>query len=167
MASVRRRRGGKIPRDASVCLEPAELNDPADLHQSPPPAGREHGALVIEGAATSAAAARNWLASCLPPPAVPVTQLDDATLILSELVTNAWLHGAGEVAVRVATASNGDIQLFVSDADPTLPVPARSQEPHLGGWGLQIVNALAGRWGVDPKPPGKTVWATVPSARTR
>jgi hypothetical protein len=37
-------------------------------------------------------------------------------------------------------------------------------EPDLdadSGWGLMIIATLADRWGIDPAPPGKTVWFTL------
>lgn len=137
------------------------MNEFAALRPSPP-VGEARDELVIQRDASSAATARSWLARSLDRRPMPPAQLQDALLVLSELVTNAWRHGAGEVTVRHALGANGDVHLYVSDAGATLPAVARAEEDHVGGWGLQIVESLASAWGVEPDAAGgKTVWATV------
>jgi anti-sigma regulatory factor (Ser/Thr protein kinase) len=75
----------------------------------------------------------------------------DASLCVSELVTNAVLHaGAGpdeELELEVALA--GDVlKVAVTDPGPGFGdhVPLPGDE---SGWGLYIVDRLADRWGVD------------------
>ncbi|MEV4343633.1 hypothetical protein AB0J83_04045 [Actinoplanes sp. NPDC049596] len=46
-----------------------------------------------------------------------------------------------------------------SDAEPVLP-PVASADP-AGRRGLQLVNAMAYRWGALPAYGGKVVWATL------
>jgi hypothetical protein len=51
------------------------------------------------------------------------------------------------------------VRIEVSDATKARPV-ARAVEPSaLRGRGLHLVDQSASRWGVDPSPGGKTVWA--------
>lgn len=89
-----------------------------------------------------------------------------AELLLSELVTNAVLHGrvspGREVWVRCALWKEGPLRVEVMDADKLLPAP-RQEEPaedDENGRGLRIVSTLADRWDAHPRECGigKTVW---------
>lgn len=83
---------------------------------------------------------------------------DDAALVVSELVTNAQLHGElpGTLRLRV----RGDrLRVEVEDHSRTLPQPGGYAEQAVTGRGLGLVAALARDWGVDPVPTGKVVWA--------
>lgn len=91
----------------------------------------------------------------------------DAALVVSELVTNALLHGALPVALGVGL-SDGFVRIAVSDADPggqLTVLPAGPDDAH--GRGLGIVESVAESWGSVHHPrDGKTVWADVPDRRT-
>jgi anti-anti-sigma factor len=75
-----------------------------------------------------------------------------ATLLTSELVTNAVIHPAegvtGDVGLRI-TAYGDRIRVEVTDAgsgfDPASPPPAKP--PEAGGHGLVVVDGLSSRWG--------------------
>ena len=74
--------------------------------------------------------------------------LDDAELLVSELVTNALRHGHGAIALRAALDDN---RLFVEVVDEGTGferVLRRRDFDQVGGWGLEIVEELASRWGV-------------------
>lgn len=92
---------------------------------------------------------------------------DDATVIVSELISNALRHArplpSGDI--RVAWTRQGDlIQLSVSDGGAmTEPRRARATLSSLGGRGLGIVETLADGWGVLHEEGGTTVWATLHS----
>ena len=89
-------------------------------------------------------------------------QSGPALLVLSELVTNAVLHGAEPIEVCVSR--DGDLlRIEVSDGGPrTDGVRPRSQDDRRpGGRGLHIVNSLAQRWGTTDNDAGKTVWAEI------
>lgn len=85
--------------------------------------------------------------------------IDDAAIVVTELVTNALLHGAppAQLVVRVDTA--GNVRVEVSDASTVLPVRVRQDRESMTGRGLKLVEASAERWGVQRQPVGKTVWA--------
>ncbi|MFF2331079.1 MULTISPECIES: ATP-binding protein [unclassified Streptomyces] len=89
---------------------------------------------------------------------------DDVLLCVSELVTNAVLHG-------VPPGRGFRIHLYLEPADGVLrievhdsgdgevrPADAGAAPDAEGGRGLLLVAALADRWGVGERNPGKVVW---------
>ncbi len=89
--------------------------------------------------------------------------LDAAVLVVSELVTNAVVHGRSQVTVRLRLRLRPDRLLIeVEDEDSRLPVLQDNDWDALGGRGLMLVDALAARWGSQPCPCGKLVWAELP-----
>ncbi|MBZ9597323.1 ATP-binding protein [Streptomyces erythrochromogenes] len=86
---------------------------------------------------------------------------DEVLLCVSELATNALLHGVppgrgyrlrmlrfeGTVRVEVHDSGGGG-RPRVADRDPGAE----------GGRGLLLVAAVADRWGTVPRVPGKVVW---------
>lgn len=82
---------------------------------------------------------------------------DTATLLVSELVTNALLHARTdvEVVVRVDPAR---VRVEVHDALERLPSLLAQPGDTLAGRGLHIVDELAAGWGAEPQNGGKTVW---------
>lgn len=98
--------------------------------------------------------------------------IDDAVLILSELLSNACKHGrplgdasAGDGDVRAAWRVDARGRLIVEVTDgggPTRPAPATPSVTAHGGRGLNIITALADDWGVRDDVRGEvTVWALV------
>jgi anti-sigma regulatory factor (Ser/Thr protein kinase) len=87
----------------------------------------------------------------------------DLMLVASELVTNAVIHsgGAGQHPVRV-TVWAGPGQALISVHDPGISgqaaEPNRFDDDATSGWGLQIVDQLAVRWGTERRD-GYRVWA--------
>jgi anti-sigma regulatory factor (Ser/Thr protein kinase) len=73
-------------------------------------------------------------------------RLDTAVLLISELVTNAVLHGTGEIRLSIEL-ENGGAHFAVSDEGGGTPVVRPEPGPD-GGWGLRLVGQLARRWGV-------------------
>jgi anti-sigma regulatory factor (Ser/Thr protein kinase) len=85
-----------------------------------------------------------------------------ALLVLSELVTNAVLHGTAPIQVAV-TSYDDILRIEVTDGDPSTDrlVVQHGRTDRPGGRGLHIVNSLARDWGMTVHPEGKTVWAEV------
>ncbi|MGA2926706.1 MAG: ATP-binding protein [Solirubrobacteraceae bacterium] len=76
------------------------------------------------------------------------TELDTAKLLVSELVTNAVLHGRGAISLR---ADLDEHRLRVEVVDQGYGFERAAAEPtfeQLGGRGLQIVDAASSRWGI-------------------
>lgn len=70
-----------------------------------------------------------------------------ATLIASELVTNALLHGAGAIVMAV-TRSGDRLRIEVVDeGHPSLIGVVAPEDQGIGGRGLFIVDRLASSWG--------------------
>lgn len=83
--------------------------------------------------------------------------VDDAVLLVSELVTNSVLHGGPPVVVAVDC--DGDaLQVRVRDGSSELPAPRHALQADENGRGLALVANLSSSWGVDPVPDGKHVW---------
>jgi Histidine kinase-like ATPase domain len=101
--------------------------------------------------------------------------VDDACLMVSELVTNAvqatglvvtsptWpeLEGVAVITVRLVGLKNS-IVIEVRDCDPSEPVLKEPTLDEDSGRGLFLVDSLAARWGSYPDRGGKVVWAELP-----
>ncbi len=85
---------------------------------------------------------------------------DTAELLVSELVTNAVIHGRSEVRLRVMV-SEETVRVEVGDDNSRHPVALRSEESALDGRGMTIVEMLASAWGVQDGAFGKIVWFEV------
>ena len=70
---------------------------------------------------------------------------DDAGLMVSELVTNALLHGEGAIGIRI-TSDPQHLTIEVAD-DGQGKVAIMPVASAFGGWGLRIVDELADAWG--------------------
>jgi anti-sigma regulatory factor (Ser/Thr protein kinase) len=88
-------------------------------------------------------------------------EADTLELLVSELVTNAMLHGAPPIRVRIEMIRDR-VHVAVTDASPRLPLAERPRSEDLTGRGLAIVEALSEAWGALLRPDGgKVVWADV------
>lgn len=84
--------------------------------------------------------------------------VDIITLLVSEVATNAVLHGYGP-DIRVRVLAHGErLRVEVSDSSPELPVPRGTAINAEQGRGLALVEAFAAHWGAEAEPDGKTTW---------
>lgn len=87
---------------------------------------------------------------------------DDILLCVSELATNALLHGvpAGRrFRLELALGADGVLRVEVQDSgDGDVREPADQDLDAEGGRGLALVRALSDDWGVRARHPGKAVW---------
>lgn len=88
---------------------------------------------------------------------------DNLLLVVSELVTNAVVHGAEPIVVTMVRAPER-IRVEVTDgADDSSPHTNRAAADAENGRGLSVVTRLATAWGWRASPGhGKTVWAELP-----
>jgi anti-sigma regulatory factor (Ser/Thr protein kinase) len=89
---------------------------------------------------------------------VAAAKVDDALLVVEELVANVLdhAHTAFQLVVRL---SGNVLHIAVRDHSNRSP-RIRPVDPYaVRGRGLQLVATLSERWGCDRHPDGKTVWA--------
>jgi anti-sigma regulatory factor (Ser/Thr protein kinase) len=104
-------------------------------------------------------AARQFLDEALQRWGGDQTPVDDARLLLTELVTNAVVHARSPLAVSISRQQS-TLRLAVRDQSTAQPtVRDETSSAPWGGWGLPIVAALSSDWGVETTSGGKTVWA--------
>jgi anti-sigma regulatory factor (Ser/Thr protein kinase) len=94
--------------------------------------------------------------------------LDDAQLLVSELVTNAVSYGGPPLVLRVHCDETAGLLVDVRDGTPDLPQRTHATDQDEHGRGLELVELLAQSWGVrpdvDPRAQGtpgadgKVVW---------
>ncbi|MFI9649953.1 ATP-binding protein [Streptomyces sp. NPDC052040] len=93
---------------------------------------------------------------------------DDVLLCVSELTTNALVHGVppGRQFRLFLRYDGAVLRVEVHDSGGGVPrLVDQAPVGDEGGRGLLLVAALADKWGVDERDPGKVVWcefATTP-----
>jgi hypothetical protein len=88
--------------------------------------------------------------------------VDDASLVVTELVANAVLHAGGPIVLQLSwnlDEQPPSVRLEVSDGSPSPPVARAYGTGASTGRGLALVASVAARWGVDRIEAGKVVWA--------
>ncbi|WP_236061818.1 SpoIIE family protein phosphatase [Actinacidiphila acididurans] len=93
-----------------------------------------------------------WAAPCFGERVV-----DDGTLLISELVTNAVVHAG--TSVDVVCRLDAGLVIEVSDHHPARVV--REDRGDEGGRGLHLVAALSDEWGITYRRDRKTVWCRI------
>lgn len=152
----------------------------------PVQAGSTSSAMAVPHGPASVSTARRRLRSDLGDRSIPDAVIDDAVLILSELLSNSCRHARplapedgpvgepvdesadedeiGTVLVSWRMRTDGLLTLEVTDGgSSTRPVPAGPSVTAHGGRGLSIVGKLASGWGVRHAPGQVTVWAELPA----
>ncbi|MFC5889950.1 ATP-binding protein [Kitasatospora sp. CM 4170] len=88
----------------------------------------------------------------------------DVVLMVSELVTNACLFAPGGPRELRLRWNGLRLRVEVADASPVPPRLLRRADRRCpSGYGLWVVDRLAGAWGHVPEGHGKVVWLEVPS----
>jgi anti-sigma regulatory factor (Ser/Thr protein kinase) len=91
--------------------------------------------------------------------------VDTASLLVTEIVTNAVLHARTPVTVTVEGSSDL-VRVEVHDGSPLHPRIHAFSATSATGRGLRLLDKLARRWGVEPDADsgGKVVWFEVGAA---
>ena len=95
----------------------------------------------------------------------PAVDVDTVALLVSEVATNALVHGRGRVRVRVHPTARG-LRVEVHDGNPALPARRQATPMDEGGRGIALVEALSSGWGAESTDDGKNVWFEVAASRT-
>ena len=83
---------------------------------------------------------------------------DDAAVLVSELVTNAVLHGGEEIIVY-ASVTDEKVRVEVFDSDPRSELVGVSHSSEAtSGRGLSMVDSMADDWGCVPAVGGTRTW---------
>jgi anti-sigma regulatory factor (Ser/Thr protein kinase) len=101
----------------------------------------------------AAKAAQRWL---------PAHQAPSLALMVSEVVTNALLHGGGGRDVELRVSEHDEVvRVEVCDhGEGFVPQPRALDNDREGGYGLYLVEQLADRWGWW-RDDSTTVWFEV------
>ncbi|WP_331752822.1 ATP-binding protein (plasmid) [Streptomyces sp. NBC_00637] len=87
---------------------------------------------------------------------------DDVRLCVSELATNAVLHGTapGRGFLLRINADDDEVRVEVHDSRDQQPRARAASSTDTSGRGLVLVDAISDGWGVeDRSPSGKVVWS--------
>ena len=115
---------------------------------------------TLDAPRAARAAIRHWM-----PASVPRSVLQDAQLLISELVANSVQHAEqadGTPITVSAGTGNGVVWFNVANSGGRGSVTRRPPQPD-GGMGLNIVDAAASRWGTS-RGDGTHVWFEFPLA---
>lgn len=112
-----------------------------------------HDSIVLPFEASSPAIARTRLASFLTLNRAASPVIDDALIVVSEMIANAVSHGSPTSAggIEISWSITGDLlELSVLDAGSGGSLkPIDFDEDSLSGRGLSIISTVADRWWVD------------------
>ena len=86
---------------------------------------------------------------------------DDAILVVSELVTNAIVHGRAPITLMVEVQADS-VLICVSDAGHGVPTRKFAQDHDEGGRGLGIVDGLSKEWYIRHDEGSKAMIARLP-----
>jgi anti-sigma regulatory factor (Ser/Thr protein kinase) len=140
-----------------------DVDDPAGPANVSPLGAR----LEVPDRLDSIPAARAFLTQLLDGWGVTAEVIDDASLMTSELMSNAVRHGVGVVNLRIEV-KDGLLHVSVHDESREAPVMNAANDSDSGGRGMWIVQSLARDWGSDSdsEDPGKTVWFELVALQT-
>ncbi|HEV2633576.1 MAG TPA: ATP-binding protein [Actinocrinis sp.] len=102
---------------------------------------------------------RRYVTACMAELGADAEGTEVATLLASEVVTNAVRHGSPPGEVRVH-AGNDRVRVSVSDSTSAPPVMRDGDQN--GGFGLHVLERGALDWGYYEQGTGKCVWFEIP-----
>lgn len=97
--------------------------------------------------------------------------VEAAETVVTEMLANAVLHTQAPARLRLTmdgSASEdhagGDLRIDVFDGSGAPPTARDSDIDDPGGWGLDLIGAIADEWGWEPRDDGKAVWCRLAAA---
>jgi len=91
--------------------------------------------------------------------------IDTVLLIMSELATNALIHGDGSDITIVCDVDTDALTIGVVDRGTNRPVILDAAEDDEYGRGMALIDAIADEWGHEPCDGGKLVYARLKLAQ--
>lgn len=136
----------------------ARAGDP-DPRMRTPASGAQVALFAVADDPAAVGPVRHRLRATLSAWDVDRDMVDTAALCMSELVTNAVVHAGSGCHVQVSWGA-GTLMVEVRNpgSPPDLPEPDLSDPWQVHGRGLQLVDALASRWGSDRDADGFSAW---------
>lgn len=141
--------------DDDVAVLVARVSDRAELPST---------ALSIDDDVRAVHQARSFTRLTLGEWMLPDALERDAILLVSEMVTNAIVHGRGPIQLRLRRAQE-HVLIEVSDTATAVPRKLRPTASDVHGRGLQLVAMMADEWGTRPVRDGKSVWCALDLTR--
>ena len=149
-----------------LCGYPASVLDAIEHTNAVTDVRRLHGtaaeARSFPAELDSVRAARHYVAALLEP-SVDQALADDAAIVVTEVASNAVVHGKSAftvvVSLRPASGQRAQVRVAVRDNAQVFWTAGSVPFPVTTGHGLSVVAQLASRWGAEPVPAGKVVWA--------
>jgi anti-sigma regulatory factor (Ser/Thr protein kinase) len=90
---------------------------------------------------------------------VPESLVDDALLVVSELVANVVRHAHTVSTLELELAADGSrLRVALADGSSTAPRLRHAHASSEDGRGMGILAALSDRWGIELHVGGKRVW---------
>lgn len=156
------RRPHPVPRERTHVLPPLSVFEPGSD-------AADGAVCALRPTSTSSRQAREFATTTLRSWGLD-DLVDDATVIISELVTNAVRHGvppyaaaAGDAPIKLSLVRQGAfVVIIVSDPSEEDPKQRPADDVCENGRGLHVIEALSRAWGWTPLPGmGKAVWAAL------
>lgn len=107
---------------------------------------------------TSPRAARRFVSATLGDWGFTDETVERSQLLVSELVSNAVLHGEGPITLTISSMRAALIRVEVSNRGEAQLVNRRAQRDDLSGRGLQLIDDLAVEWGSHTNDGHTIVW---------
>jgi GAF domain-containing protein/anti-sigma regulatory factor (Ser/Thr protein kinase) len=142
-----------------LCLNYAGISEERITIEPVGTTGDGMSTLHLEPVVESTPLARHWVAAHLRD--LPSEVTGSATLLTSELVTNAVLHAATPMCVTLHVLPDR-IRIDVADGNPAFPSIKEYGREAATGRGLTLFDTLASNWGIQAVDGGKIVWFELP-----
>ncbi|MCU1398827.1 MAG: ATP-binding protein [Acidimicrobiales bacterium] len=105
---------------------------------------------------------RRFVTSVLSGWGIASAGLEHAQLLVSELISNAVLHGSGPLRLLLAEVDDGrSVRIEVCNGGTGQPRMRHAEPDELSGRGLQLVDQLSRGWGSSNVDGETSVWFEV------
>lgn len=150
--------GGAARHNGTVSARRPRDRDPASNRAPAASGAGDPHAITLAPIPGAPRAAREWVAAKLA--GWPAPGVENASLVVSELVTNAVLHARTPIVLRCVPAVSR-ARLEVRDELGDAPMLKAHTSDSPTGRGLRLVASLSEEWGVSTAADAKVVWCVV------